>query len=281
MSNREELLYRHIENEDVESVKKLLDEGKCLNKKPKYTYFNLFQYLLGANPTTIISIGRTAIGLACLKKHPKILELLLKACLEQPTTFATYSSTDCDTSDGESDAKKWKKVDNQGFGDEVVTPEGMDGLQWEDEIQNAPQQSNSVANDNKSKTDLNDDEWSVLYRYYASVIEKTGDMLANTIAVREPHCLDAFRQAPIHYAATVGSYECMELLLCHNAPIDMTTNTGYTALHLSVEQPNIVELLLRYKANPNKLTFYDQLAPIHMAAKIGIIETVNLIEINY
>lgn len=153
----------------------------------------------------------------------------------------------------------------------------MDGLQWEDEIQNiTPQHQNDSISSDKSKQDLNDDEWSVLYRYYASVIEKTGDMLANTINIREPHCLDAFRQAPIHYAATVGDYECMQLLLKHNAPIDMTTNTGYTALHLAVEQPRIVDLLLRYKADPNKLTFYEQLAPIHMAAKIGIIETVGL-----
>lgn len=86
--------------------------------------------------------------------------------------------------------------------------------------------------------------------------------------------MDAFQQAPIHYAATVGSSECMELLLKYNAPINMTTNIGFTALHLAVEQPKIVELLLHHNANPNKLTFYDLLSPLHMAAKIGIVETV-------
>lgn len=142
----------------------------------------------------------------------------------------------------------------------------MDDLQWEDEMMR-PQ--SEVINEDQAT-----DEWSVLYRYYASIIEKTGEMLANTISFREPHCLDAFQQAPIHYAATVGSFKCIELLLEYNAPINMTTNIGYTALHLAVEQPKIVELLLRHKANPNKLTFYDSLAPIHLAAKIGIVETV-------
>lgn len=170
---------------------------------------------------------------------------------------------------GESQAKKWKGYDElaSSCGQEGDrTPEGMDDLQWEDEI--------SLPQPQRVKEDTVDDEWSVLYRYYASVIEKTGEMLATTISLREPHCLDAFQQAPIHYAATVGSYKCMELLLKHNAPINMTTNTGYTALHLAIEQPKIVELLLQYKANPNKLTFYDQMAPIHMAAKIGIVDTV-------
>lgn len=148
-----------------------------------------------------------------------------------------------------------------------MTPEGMEGLQWEDEID---QRQHSQ----KPKDDVFDDEWSILYRYYASVIEKTGEMLANTISAREPHCLDAFQHAPIHYAATVGSYECVELLLKYNAPINMSTNTGYTALHFSVEQPRIFSLLLQYEANPNKLTFYDQLAPVHLAARVNATDTV-------
>lgn len=220
----------------------------------------LFIFSQGANPTVIISSGRTAIGLACLNKYANILKVLLESCAEyQPMggVDRTEWSTDGD-GDGGSEAKKWKRIDDEN------TPEGMEGLQWEDEI-----------TQQKAKEETVDDEWSVLYRYYASVIEKTGEMLANTISAREPHCLDAFQQAPIHYAATVGTYECMELLLQHNAPINMSTNTGYTALHLAVEQPQIIALLLQYKANPNKLTFYDQLAPIHMAAKIGIIETVS------
>lgn len=209
----------------------------------------------------ITNFGKTAIGVACVNKNFSALELLLSSCL-------SYQSNHYDDECGESEAKKWKRHDELTFlsGQYDETPDGMDDMQWEDEIEQ-PQTE-------QIKEDTVDDEWSVLYRYYASIIEKTGEMLANTISMREPHCLDAFQQAPIHYAATVGSYECMELLLNHNAPINMTTNIGYTALHLAVEQPKIVELLLQYKANPNKLTFYDQLAPIHMAAKIGIIETV-------
>lgn len=142
----------------------------------------------------------------------------------------------------------------------------MDDLQWEDEIEQPLPEP--------VKVDTVDDEWSVLYRYYARIIEKTSDLLANAISMRDPHCLDAYQETPLHYASTVGSYECMELLLKHKAPINATMANGYTALHLAVEQPNLVELLLQYKANPNKLTCLDQMAPIHLATKFDAVETV-------
>lgn len=212
---------------------------------------------LGANPTQTAHCGRTAIGIACLNKHVDMLELLLNAC-------ANYQPSHYDYETGQSEAKKWKRHDR----DDDQTPEGMDDLQWEDEIEQ-PQLE-------PAKEDTVDDEWSVLYRYYARIIETTGDLLANAISMRDPHCLDAYQEAPLHYAASVGSYECVELLLKHKAPINVTTTPGYTALHLAVEQPNIVELLLQYKANPNKLTFLDQMAPIHLATKVGIVETVRI-----
>lgn len=211
----------------------------------------------GANPTQTAPCGRTAIGIACLNKHVNVLELLLNAC-------KNYGSTACTFDSGESEAKKWKRHDRDGNLDQ--TPDGMNDLQWDDEIEQPLPEP--------VKVDTVDDEWSVLYRYYARIIETTSDLLANAISMRDPHCLDAYQEAPLHYAATVGSYECLELLLKHKAPINATMANGYTALHLAVEQPNLVELLLQYKANPNKLTCTDQMAPIHLATKFGTIASV-------
>lgn len=136
------------------------------------------------------------------------MELLLNACVNYDPSHFEYADT------GESEAKKWKRHDRDG----EQTPEGMDDLQWEDEIEQ-PQPE-------PTKEDTVDDEWSVLYRYYARIIETTGDLLANAISMRDPHCLDAFQEAPLHYAASVGSLECVELLLKHKAPINVTTSTG-------------------------------------------------------
>lgn len=203
-----------------------------------------------------VGCGRTAIGIACLNKHANVLELLLNSCKNHgPTMFGRDP--------GESEAKKWKRhTDREAPSNLEHTPDGMDDLQWEDEIEQP------------IKADTVDDEWSVLYRYYARIIEKTSDLLANAISMRDPHCLDGYGETPLHYATSVGSYECMELLLKHKAPINATMSNGYTALHLAVEQPKLVELLLQYKANPNKLTCLDQMAPIHLATKYGAIDSV-------
>lgn len=218
----------------------------------------------GINPTRITNIGRTAVGLACWKGYPRILSLLLSSC----SNSSGYGTTNATYGDGVSEAKKGRK--HEATLVEELTPDGMDGLQWEDELSQNPNTCKiHVAPDEK------EDEWSILYRYYASVIEKTGEMLANTICMREPHCLDAFRQAPIHYAVTTGNLECMQLLLYNKAPVDMTTNTGHTALHLAVQQPKMVSLLLKHKADPNRLTFNEHMTPMHLAAKVGNAEVVS------
>lgn len=53
----------------------------------------------------------------------------------------------------------------------------------------------------------------VLCRYYARIFEKTGELLSNTIKKKDPHCLDSYSHAPLHYAAMIGDLQCAELLL--------------------------------------------------------------------
>lgn len=122
------------------------------------------------NPTEVSFYGRNAIGIACLNKNFEALELLLAACKNY------RPSDDC----GEIEAKKLKPFDGSHFcvrSDEEVTPDGMDDLQWEDEI--TQPESDLV------KEELPTDEWSALYKYYAKIIEKTGELLATTICYRE------------------------------------------------------------------------------------------------
>lgn len=109
------------------------------------------------------------------------------------------------------------------------------------------------------------------------MIEKTGDMLANTIKVKDPHCLDAFSHAPIHYAAILGDFESVDTLLQYNSPVDITTNSGYTPLHLAAEHSDIVRLLLLNKADPNKRIFHNQETALHVAARCGNSRTVSML----
>lgn len=109
------------------------------------------------------------------------------------------------------------------------------------------------------------------------MIEKTGDILSNTVKLKDPHCLDAFNHAPIHYAAILGDVICTEILLSYNSPVDITTNMGFTALHLAVEHPDVVRILLDNKANPNKPNFHNMETPLHTAARVGKLEVVSKI----
>lgn len=109
------------------------------------------------------------------------------------------------------------------------------------------------------------------------MIEKTGNMLANTIKRKDPHCLDAFNYAPIHYAAMLGDLDSVKVLLSYNSPIDISTTSGFTPLHLAVEYTDVVRLLLDRKANPTKRLFQNLETPLHIAARVGNAEVVSTI----
>lgn len=188
--------------------------------------------------------GRSALGHATYKGLAKILELLLQSC--QETTCCLYT-----------DAKRTKPNEYE------KTPDGMEGMQWEEEIPDSD--------------DVCEDEWSKLYVYYARMIEKTGDMLLNTVKLKDPHCLDAFSHSPIHYAVIRGDTLCTKLLLEHNAPIDITTNLGFTPLHLAVKHPEVVKILLANSSNPNKRIFQNLETPLHTAARVGNAAAVSML----
>lgn len=113
--------------------------------------------------------------------------------------------------------------------------------------------------------------------YYARMIEKTGEMLNNTVKSKDPHCLDAFNHAPIHYAAMLGDVTSTLLLLDYSSPVDITTSMGFTPLHLAVKHAEIVRILLRRHANPNKKNFHNMETPLHTAARVGTAEVVSLL----
>lgn len=141
------------------------------------------------------------------------------------------------------------------------TPEGMEGLQWEEEI------------DGKYEPNV-DDEWSRLYLYYAQSFEKNGDLLADTVNIKDPHCLDSYYYAPIHYAAITGNLNSMRILINHNSPIDITTHTGASSLYLGITHIDIVRLLLSFRANPNKSNYHNLETPLHAACRVGTVEVV-------
>ncbi|GAB0092664.1 hypothetical protein DMENIID0001_076850 [Sergentomyia squamirostris] len=197
----------------------------------------------GADPTKVGSNGMTAIGLAAMKGNYGILSRLL-----------------CETDRG-----KQKKMDLSEYD---TTPDGMEGLEWDDEI------------DSISKCFSPDKEWLNLYTYYARMWENFGDMLTTASKIRDdPHCLDYHHYAPIHYAAKHGHMICVKLLLDYKCPVDAVTHAGKTALHIACEfqHASVVELLLRYNANLNQKTFKSGDFPLLIAARNGNTEIISML----
>ncbi|XP_055375684.1 ankyrin-1 [Condylostylus longicornis] len=226
-----EKLYIYVDKRDIKMVSKLLDDG--------------------ANATKCTSYGRSAIGQATFKGYSEILSILLKSCEEEYVSLNGCSPKKPRTANLEFDIER--------------TPDGMDGLQWDDEMQGVSNYATA------------DDEWSRLYMYYARMFEQTGELLANTVKLKDPHCLDAYHQAPIHYAAVLDHVECLNILLENGSPVDITTQNGVTPLHLAVKNNNIVEILLQHKADPNRKIYNTGETVLHVAAKMGNVKVVEIL----
>lgn len=142
----------------------------------------------------------------------------------------------------------------------------MNELQWDDENMSAIYENV-------------EDEYAALYRYYIKVIEGTQQLLSGTsIKIKlDAHTLDSHSLAPLHHATINGKIECVELLLKYGCPANIETSDGFTALHLSSTDNNILELLLKNGANPNKVSYTKQETPLMMAAKKGDLEWMKLL----
>ncbi|XP_075153368.1 uncharacterized protein LOC142226973 isoform X2 [Haematobia irritans] len=169
----------------------------------------------------------------------------------------------------------------------------MDCLEWEDEF-NA--EENSV-----NTNDETIEEITSLYYYYAKTFERTGDIVSNlenyfcdrnkpssnssttssigsrNMIAQDPHTLDHYNYAPLHYAAVSGDCECARILLEHGANLDTTTAVGYTPLHIGADNCDITLLLLKCGANPNAKTFNTGETPLHSALKYRNSNVVNLL----
>jgi len=84
--------------------------------------------------------------------------------------------------------------------------------------------------------------------------------------------IDELGQTCIHLAAIMGNVECMEQLLKHG-DVNVADSTGRTALHASVDHPELLRLLLKKKSlDVNRLGFNRQSLLHIMAKKVAPID---------
>ena len=89
--------------------------------------------------------------------------------------------------------------------------------------------------------------------------------------------LDGYGRAPIHYAAE-RDVACLELLIEHNADVNIGDQNNDTPLHWAVfkNQPQSTRILLQNGANVNAHDFNDD-TPLSWAAQKGSIEPMRIL----
>lgn len=147
----EDKLCSYIQRHDTKNVEILLFEGKWtqplfISSSDRGFLFNAIRES-GANATKVTSNGRSAIGFAASQGATEILRILLRSCEANSENDAMHVAPPR-SSDRECENK---------------TPDGMENLLWEEEIQ----ENNLTA----------DDEWSKLYMYVGRDLDARSDLV--------------------------------------------------------------------------------------------------------
>ncbi|XP_034235581.1 ankyrin repeat and protein kinase domain-containing protein 1-like isoform X2 [Thrips palmi] len=158
---------------------------------------------------------------------------------------------------------------------EPMTPDDMDNLEWDSELE--PEKFDSPCDDAE-----NSDSWVNLYRWYADYLAKscTVDMSVQqgTCLQIDVNQLDMYRRSAMHYAAEQGNMEVLHVLISAGCSVDVGDSDDVTPLHLAAarDNPDAVALLISCGAKVNRKSI-DGTGPLHMAAARGFIETATIL----
>lgn len=152
--------------------------------------------------------------------------------------------------------------------EETTTPEGMDKLEWDMELEQSVE--NPVEQDQ-------DDVWSSQYRWYAKIlaritqnVEYTPSNSTKCSNVNDVNFQDQMGRCAIHYAADAGHLAAVKLLLKSGSKVDVSDLDNLTPLHLAANRGAlpVVQALLEHGALVDKRST-DKLTPLHYASSRG------------
>ena len=85
---------------------------------------------------------------------------------------------------------------------DVRTPDGMDGLEWDVEVEDKARNSDG---------EEEEDSWASLYRWYADILDRTSSLLQLPHKCDVNH-QDVYGRCAVHYAAEQGHVDALCLL---------------------------------------------------------------------
>lgn len=256
-----------VQDGNISEVRSLLEKGANIN---------------------VFTSGRTPLAIAAHQGNVAMLELLLncghfKQNIEKP---AKKKSNKNETRNTDHTAiKKRKAIEgNNGYYeviyddksddsesdvnrnvslDDAETPEGMDSLEWDVELEG------------EDSSDY-EDAWSDQYRWYAKILANTCYVPSDLPYSCDVNLQDSVGRCAIHYAAECGHVNAVKVLINAGCKADIGDVDSLTPLHLAANggHVSVVETLLSSGCLVNAKTT-DKLSPLHYAAARGYTDVVN------
>lgn len=179
----------------------------------------------------ICSNGRTALGVTAELGNVQILQLLLQS-LETETALASTSTrsnlgyfvvvhSESEEALSERTDELYTGVDFDDFNDALIqripglvdrgsfldnpvgTPDGMDNLEWDVEINE----------DDEEFLERDKDPWAALYHWYANILSQTSALLMHQPPPDTLDSPDEFGLTALHYASSEGHIQAIHMLI--------------------------------------------------------------------
>ncbi|KAK9511124.1 hypothetical protein O3M35_005745 [Rhynocoris fuscipes] len=274
MAASEAALVQAVQDGDIDEVRTLIEKGVNIN---------------------VFTSGKTPLSIAATQGNVSMLELLINS-----GQFTKLNKKQNHNPMNESGAKhkirrKREKSSNNGYYviihdesdskqhspesesdvnkntslavDDVTTPEGMDNLEWDMEVEGSEEENSQL-----SETE---EIWSNQYRWYAKILANTYQIPQETNYICDVNLQDSVGRCAIHYAAEYGHINAVKLLLNAGCKADIGDIDSVAPLHLACSRGHtaVVQTLLDTGALVNIRTT-DKLTPLHYAATRGYVDIV-------
>lgn len=110
----------------------------------------------------------------------------------------------------------------------------------------------------------------------AEILLSSGAYTSGIAERANVNAVDTSRCTPLHLAARCGNVRMMELLIKYKPDLSARSRLGQTALHLAVQYPEAVKILLEKGAKVDVMDISNQ-SPLHIAAKNKNVESVQIL----